>query len=130
LRPSTRAVFPVAVWAERVTEEVKVFRAGILQRGLRLVQRQPEFRHHRTCPRQRLVRVPAAEDDEAVGIRDDMRTERLAASGEPIKILGSKKLADDARQSRTAIASGAPFRQAAFNKLSSELRPSGCRSTE
>src|SRR4029077_7554452 len=76
------AVLPVVVRAERVTKEVKAFLAGILQRGLHLVERQPEFRHRRLRPRQRLGRVAAAEDDEVVGIGDDPRAERLGASGD------------------------------------------------
>src|SRR3954462_9953627 len=40
------AVLPVALRTERVTKEVEAFRAGILHRGLRLVERQPKLRYH------------------------------------------------------------------------------------
>jgi hypothetical protein len=48
--------------------------------GLHLVERQPELRHHRRCPRQGLSRVSLAEDNEVIGIVDDVRTERLATA--------------------------------------------------
>src|SRR3954449_3161790 len=67
-------------WSQPVAKEVEALASGILHRGFRLVERQPEFRHYRLRPRQRLLRVSAAEDDEVVGIGDDVRMERFAAS--------------------------------------------------
>jgi hypothetical protein len=77
------AILPIVVRTERVAKEVKVFRPGSLHRGFRLVECQPEPRHHRIRPRQSLGRVAEAEDHEVVGVRNDVRTERSAASGEP-----------------------------------------------
>ena len=54
---------------------------GVPHRGLRLVKGQPESRHHRLRPRQSLVRATAAEDDEVVGARDDVSTERFTPCG-------------------------------------------------
>ena len=44
--------------AERVAEEVEAFLSSILQRGLGLIEGQPEFHHHRLCPRHSLCRTP------------------------------------------------------------------------
>ena len=74
------AVPLVAVRTERVSKEVEALRPCVLHRGLRLVERQPELRHHRLCPRQSLSRMSLAEDDEVIGIVDDVRAERLAAA--------------------------------------------------
>jgi hypothetical protein len=71
----------VVIRSERVAKEVEVLLAGILQLGFHLVEREPEPGHHRFGPRQRLGRMSAAEDDEVVGIGDDMGAERLAACG-------------------------------------------------
>jgi hypothetical protein len=54
-------------WSKRIAKEIEAFPSGVLHRGFRLVERQPKFRHHRLRPRQSLVRVSAAEDDEIVG---------------------------------------------------------------
>jgi hypothetical protein len=66
--------------AERVAKERKALLTGISQRGLRLIERQPELCHHFFRPRQRLGRTTAAEDDEVVGVRDDMSLEHFATS--------------------------------------------------
>ena len=76
-------ILAMVIWSERVAKEVEVFLAGILQLGFHLVEREPELGHHRLRPRQRLGRMSAAEDDEVVGIGDDMSVERLAACGVP-----------------------------------------------
>src|SRR5208337_355928 len=65
------AVFPVAVRAECVTTEIEALIPSVSHRGFRLVERQPELRHHRFRPRQSPLRAAAAEDDEVVGVRDD-----------------------------------------------------------
>jgi hypothetical protein len=70
------------VRSERVAKEVEALLAGVFQRGLRLVDGQPELGHHRLRPRQRLRRATAAEDDEVIGIRDDVSVECLAATGQ------------------------------------------------
>src|SRR4029077_8210700 len=72
----------VAMGAERVSEEVEALRSSILHRGFRPVERQPELRHHRLRPRQSLSRRVLAEDDEVIGVIDDVGTECLAAAGE------------------------------------------------
>ena len=69
--------------SERIAKEVDAVLPGISQRGLGLVECQPELRHHRLRPRQSLGRATAAEDDEVVGIGDDVGTERFAAFGQP-----------------------------------------------
>jgi hypothetical protein len=69
--------------SQRVAKEIEALPPCVLDRGLRLVQRQPEFRHRRSCPDQRLVRVAATEDNEIVGVGDDMRAKSFAASAEP-----------------------------------------------
>jgi hypothetical protein len=50
-------------WSKSIAKEIE----ALPPRGFRLVERQPKFRHHRLRPRQSLVRVSAAEDDEIVG---------------------------------------------------------------
>jgi hypothetical protein len=47
------------------------------------VEFQPEPRHHRLRPRQGLGRTSATEDDEVIGVRDDVCPERLPAPGQP-----------------------------------------------
>ena len=69
--------------AERVAEEVEAFLSSILQRGLGLIEGQPEFHHHHLCPRHSLCRTTAAENDEVISIRDDMRPERITTFGQP-----------------------------------------------
>src|SRR5215510_5191028 len=81
--PIPLAVTPVRiVRAERVAKERKALLTGILQRGLGLVDGKPELGHHRLCPRQRLSRTTATEDDEVVGIGNDMSLERLITSAQ------------------------------------------------
>src|SRR5262245_59878055 len=63
--------------AERVAKECEAFLSGVSQRGLGLVERQPELRHRRLRARQSLGRTTAAEDDEVVGIGNDVGTECL-----------------------------------------------------
>src|SRR5216683_3232607 len=74
------AILAIAVRAERVAKEVERLAAGIPNRGLRLVEREPQFGHHLPRPRQRLFRRPAAEDDEVIGIGDDPGLVGLAPS--------------------------------------------------
>src|SRR5271165_414948 len=62
-----------------VAEEVETVRAGVLQRSLGLVDQKPEPGHDRARPRQSLGRVSAAEDDEVVGVVDQMRAKRRLA---------------------------------------------------
>src|SRR6202162_2574673 len=73
----------VTVRSERIAEEVEALLPSILQRGLRLVECQPEPRHHRLRPCQGLGRTSATEDDEVIGIRDDACPKRLPAPGQP-----------------------------------------------
>src|SRR5271163_1962775 len=73
----------VAVRSERVSEKVEALRSSVLQRGFRLVERQPELRHHAPRPRQSLGGRSTAEDDEVVGVVDDMRAEGFASAAAP-----------------------------------------------
>ena len=57
----------VTVRSERVAEEVEALLPSILQRGLGLVDGQPEPRHRHFCSCQSLSRTSAAEDDEVIG---------------------------------------------------------------
>ena len=88
--------------AEGVAKEVEALFAGIFQRGLGLVDGQPELYHHRLCPSQRLRRATAAEDDEVIGVRDNVSAERFAASGqtpifqEPVHVNVGEQRACDA----------------------------------
>ena len=66
------AILAIAVRAERVAKEVEALAPSIPNRGLRLVEGEPEPGHHLPRPRQSLGRVTAAEDDEVVGIGDDV----------------------------------------------------------
>src|SRR5262249_57379350 len=72
-----KAVRFVPVRSERVAQEVEAFLPSILQRGLGFVECQPKPPHHSLRPRQGLSRTSTAEDDEVVGIRDDVRSERF-----------------------------------------------------
>jgi hypothetical protein len=72
----------ISMRSERVAEEVEALSPGVLQRSLRLVECQPEPRHHRLGPRQSLGCTSAAEDDEVVGVGDDVCTERFSAAGQ------------------------------------------------
>src|SRR5262245_420991 len=74
------AVLPVTVWTERVAKKVEPFLSGIPDRGLRLVEGEPEPHHHVLRPRHCLDRATAAEDDEVVGIIDDVGPVCLAPS--------------------------------------------------
>ena len=58
--------------SERVAEEVEALLAGVFQRSLGLVESEPELRHRIAHPRQRLGGTAATEDDEIIGIGDDM----------------------------------------------------------
>src|SRR6202140_5409892 len=70
-RPKIEApVLGAAMRAERVAEKIKTFRSGVFHRGFVLVDRKPKLGHHCFCPRQRLGRGSATEDDEVIGIRD------------------------------------------------------------
>src|SRR5262249_57116298 len=68
--------------AERVAKEREALLTGISQRGLSLIERQPKLGHHRLRPRQRLGRTTATEDDEVVGISNDMSLERVITSAQ------------------------------------------------
>ena len=65
------------MWSERVPKKVEAFLPGVLQRGLGLVDGQPESGHHTSRPLQSRVRIPTAENDKVIGIGDDLRRERF-----------------------------------------------------
>src|SRR5262249_40012719 len=68
------------VRAKREAKEREALLTGIFQRGFSLVDRQPKLGHHPLRPRQRLGRTTVAEDDEVVGIGDNMSAEVFTAS--------------------------------------------------
>src|SRR5262245_64945849 len=94
---------------ERVAKEREALLSGILQRGLGLVERQPQLGHHPLRPRQRLGCATAAEDDEVVGVGDDPSTERFTAAAEtpvlqePVHVDIGKQWARDATLRRAAL---------------------------
>src|SRR3954454_3417167 len=110
------AVPLVAMRSERISEKVEPLRPGVPQRGLHLIECQPELRHHRLCPCQSLRRIPLAEDDEVIGIVDDVRTERLAAAAaspmleEAVHVDVGKQRARDTALRSAAFAGLAPTR--------------------
>ena len=68
-----------------LAEKVEVFLNGIANRGLRLVDREPELGHHLPDPRQRLRGTAATDDYEVVGGGDDMGAERhVSAAQTPV----------------------------------------------
>src|ERR1700730_526764 len=97
-------------WSQRIAKEIEAFPPGVLHRGFRLVECQPEFRHHRLRPRQRLFRMSAAEDDKVVGVRDDMCAEHFATSTEtpmlqePVHVNHGEQRTDDSTLRRAAFA--------------------------
>src|ERR1700730_3347316 len=99
-------------WPECIAKEIEAFPPSVLHRGFRLVECQPEFRHHRLRPRQSLVRVSAAKDDEVVGIGDDMCAECFATSAET-PMLEKAVHVNDGEQRRR----GYPLWRAAFAVL-------------
>src|SRR5689334_25403577 len=60
------------VWPKRISKKVEPFVPNVSDRGLCLVERQPQPVHHLSRPRLGLVRMSAAENDEVIGIGDDM----------------------------------------------------------
>src|SRR5688572_22346800 len=68
--PGTRRSLTLAV--SRNTPFVEALAPSIANRGLRLVEGEPEPGHHLPRPRQSLGRVTAAKDNEVVGIDDDV----------------------------------------------------------
>ena len=95
------AAFGKVAGSPRITKEIKAFPPSILHRGFRLVESQPELRHHRLRPRQRLFRATATKDDEVVGIRDEMCAKCFTTSSETpmlqkaIHINNGEQRADD-----------------------------------
>jgi hypothetical protein len=76
-------VLPVMVRAEAIAKEFEAFVPGVPDYGLRLVEGKPELGHHHPRPRQCLIRKSAAEDDEVVGIGDDMSSVGFTSSSAP-----------------------------------------------
>src|SRR5262249_39841761 len=139
-----RAQIPIAVRfvtvrPKRVAQEVEAFLPGIPQRSLGFIECQPKPCHRSPRPRQGLSRTSTAEDDEVVGIRDDVRSERFPAPGqppvlqEPVHVDVGKQWARDAalrRAARAALATtdapGPVARSAAQRRpLSRGSSPSG-----
>ena len=75
------AVLAVMVRAEAIAKEVEALAPGIPDRGLRFVEGEPELGHRPPRPRQRLGRMSAAENDEIVGVRDDLGLIGLSCLG-------------------------------------------------
>jgi hypothetical protein len=76
-------ILPVMVRAEAIAKEVEALVPGIPDYGLRLVEGKPELGHYQPRPRQCLIRKSAAEDDEVVGIGDDMSSVGFTSSSAP-----------------------------------------------
>src|ERR1700722_6922022 len=73
-------VLPVVVRSKAVAQEVEVFLPRIAQSSLRFVYGETELGHDLSRPRQSLLRMPAAEDDEVVGIVHDVRSAGFTAA--------------------------------------------------
>jgi hypothetical protein len=74
------AVLAKTLGTNGIAKKAEALPPGVLQRGLRLVERQPELRHHRLRPRQSLGRATATEDDEIVGVVNNVSAESFAPS--------------------------------------------------
>ena len=104
------AILAIAVRAERVAKEVEALAPSVANRGLRLVEGEPEPGHHLPRPRQGLGRVTAAEDDEVVGIGDDVGpigdapSARTPVLQEAVHVEVGQQRADDAALRRAASA--------------------------
>src|SRR6478736_6924044 len=108
-----------AAGSERVPKEVKAFQSSILHRGFSLVECQPKLGHHRLRPRQCIFRVAAAENDEVVGIGDNLAMECFTPTAEtpmlqePVHVDDGEQRTDDAALWRATLvaltAAHAPF---------------------
>ncbi len=78
---ASAVILPAVMRAEAITKKVEAFAPGIPDRSLRPVEGEPKLRHHPACPRQRLGRVSATEDDEILGIGDDVCSVDLPSLG-------------------------------------------------
>src|SRR6185369_8144444 len=77
------AILAVVMRAERVAKEVEALVSAVPEHGLRLIEREPQPGQHLPRPCQSLGGSAAAQDDEVVGIGDDVGTVSLASSGAP-----------------------------------------------
>ena len=97
-------------WSQRVAKKIEAFSPSIFHRGFRPVERQPECHHHCSCPRRRLLRMTAAENDEVIGIGNDMRMECFTASAqtpmlqESVHVDDGKQWTGDTTLRRAALA--------------------------
>src|SRR3954453_1850068 len=66
------AISRKVVRSKRISKKVEPLVPSVPDRGLCLVQRQPQPVHHLSRPRLGLFRMFAAENDEVIGIGDDM----------------------------------------------------------
>src|SRR6202023_3780171 len=66
-----------------VSQKVKPLCAGLLDAGLRFVQRESNPGHHTPRPIQRLGRATATEDHEIVGVVAHPSSETLTPPGDP-----------------------------------------------
>ena len=66
-------ILPIVVWPKRIAKKIEAFFSSVPDRGLVLVERQTKLGHHLPRELPRLFRVSAAEDDEVIGVGDDMR---------------------------------------------------------
>src|SRR5260370_102795 len=68
---------------KRGGKKVKTLLTGLLDAGLRFVQRELYALHHPTCPTQCLFRATAAKDHKVIGIVDDSSVKSLTPFGDP-----------------------------------------------
>src|SRR5579863_8580762 len=68
---------------ERIPEKVKPLCAGLLDAGLRLVQRESNPDHHTARPIQCLCRATATENHEIIRVVDHLGLKNLTPSGDP-----------------------------------------------
>src|SRR5437867_6221832 len=104
------AIFPVTLRPEGIAQEVERFPARIADTRLGLIEVQADGPHRPPRPRQSLRRVSQAEDDEVVGIGDDLSLVLSALSSltpgpeEPVHVDVGQKRADHATLRRAVLA--------------------------
>src|ERR1035441_4332413 len=77
------ASLPVAMWPQRVTQEVETFLARLLDVGFRLIQSEPQSHDHLPRPFPCLLRLTAAQNHEVVRVVDHASSEWLSPLGIP-----------------------------------------------
>src|SRR5450755_2104256 len=76
-------ILPKTMRPVAVSQKIKPLRAGLLDAGLRVVQRESNPGHHTPRPIQRLGRATATENQEIISVVDHLGSENLTPSGDP-----------------------------------------------